>query len=59
MRLKLHVPQNTDPGNGDHAAPLHYYTDQEFLVYTDKYVVEKVLDQKPTQAPRGKKRSGL
>ena len=29
---------------------LHYYTHQEFLVETDKYVVEKVLDHKPKRA---------
>ena len=57
MRLKLYIPPHTEPGDGEHAAPLHYYTDQEFLVETDKYVVEKVLDHKPKRATsRGKKK---
>ena len=47
---KLYIPPHTEPGDGEHAAALHYYTDQEFLVETDKYVGENVLDQKPKLA---------
>ena len=55
MRLNLYIPPHTEPGDREHAAPLHYYTDQEFLVETDKYVVEKVLDHKPKLGTSRKK----
>ena len=44
LRHKLQVAPGLD---GEHAAPLHYYTGQDFLVKTDKYVLDKVLDHKP------------
>ena len=59
MRLKLYIPPHTERGDGEHAAPLHYYSDQEFLVETDKYVVEKVLDHKPKRATSREKKNWL
>ena len=59
MRLKLYIPPHTAPGDGEHAAPLHHYTDQEFLVETDKYRVEKILDHKLKQATSREKTKWL
>ena len=59
MRLKLLMSPHTEPADGEHAAPLHYYTNQEFLVETDKYVVEKVSDHKPKRATSREQRKGL
>ena len=59
MRLKLYIPPHTEPGDGEDAAPLHYYTDQEFLVETEKYVAEKDLDHKPKRATSREKKKWL
>ena len=47
MRLKPYLaPEEGGP-------PLHYYTDQEFLVESDKYVIEDILShQKVGRGPR-------
>ena len=58
-RLKLYIPPHTKPGEGEHAAPLHDCTNKKFLIETDKYVVETVLDHKPKPATCGENRSGL
>ena len=50
MRWKLYVPGHAEPGDGQNAAPLRSPTDQETLVETHKYVVEKDLDHKPKEA---------
>ena len=56
MRLKLYILRHTETPDGEHAAPLHYYTDQEFWLETDKYVMEKLLDHRPKHATSREKR---
>ena len=47
MRLKPYLaPEEGNP-------PLHYYTDQEFLVESDKYVIEDIISHRPVgRGPR-------
>ena len=57
--LKWYIKSHTEPGDGEHAASLHHYTDKEFLVETDKHVVEKVVDYKPKRAIFQEKKNWL
>ena len=50
MRIKPYIPPHTEQGEDTQTPPLHYYTDQDFLIETDTYVLEKVLDHKPKRA---------
>ena len=47
MRIVPYIPPHTEQGEDTQTPPLHYYTDQGFLIETDTYVLEKVLDHKP------------
>ena len=50
MRIKTYLHPHTEQGEGTQTRPLHYYTDQGFLIETDTYVLEKALDHKPKRA---------
>ena len=50
MRIKPYIPPHTEQGEDTQTPPLHYYTDQDFLIETDTYVLEKVLHHKPKRA---------
>ena len=50
IRIKPYIPPHTEQGEDTQTPPLHYYTHQDFLIETDTYVLEKVLDHEPKRA---------
>ena len=49
MRIKPYIPPSPDE-----QAPLHYYTEQEFLVETDQYIVEDIRGHKTSGRGKNK-----
>ena len=50
MRIEPYIPSHTEQGEDTQTPLIHYHTDQDFLIETDTYVLENVLDHKPKRA---------